>query len=290
MKYLKQLSVLILLGLAIVYTSCDNSDEVIPEEPPRAIFNFNVTDNNKLTFSNFSVGGASYLWDFGDGSSSTDENPVHIYTIDGTYTIKLKVINTGGSTEITKSITIDSNLIEAGDMNTPSAWTFKQIWNDPNNQVISSFSNGKFLWDAAPQTNYAQTSLWQEISIQAGKKYKFSADIASTSGTESIWFELYFGKVDPATVGDYNSNGKRLDINSSGCANNPFNGNFVTIARQCDDRGAKILAADGTFTLSVDELTSKGTVYVVIKSGAWNTFQNYKDGITLDNVSIKEVP
>lgn len=290
MTYLKKLSALVVVALALFSTACSNSDDAAPEEPPRAIFSFSVTNNTTVTFSNFSVGGNSYLWDFGDGSTSTDENPTHVYTTDGTFTIKLTVVNTGGSAETTRNIVIDSNLIEAGDMSDPSAWTFKQIWNDPNNLVISNFSNGVFLWDAAEQTNYAQTFLWQEISIEAGKTYKFSADIASTSGTESIWFELYFGKIDPNTVGDYDSNGKRLNINSSGCANNPFNGNFVTIARQCDSSGPKILAADGTFTLTADELTSNGTVYVVIKSGAWNTFQNYKDGITLDNVSITEAP
>lgn len=290
MKYFKKISILVVTGLAFINTSCNNSDEVTPEDPPRAIFSFGITDNKSVSFSNFSVGGDSYVWDFGNGTTSTEENPSYTYTSDGIYTVKLTVLNTSGSSEITKNIVIDSNLINGGDMSDPTAWTFRQVWNDPNNQVISDFSNGVFLWDAAVQTNYAQTYLWQEISIEAGKKYKFSADIASTSGTESIWFELYFGKVDPSTSGDYNSNGKRLNINSSGCAANAFNGNFVTIARPCDNSGAKILAEDGTFTLTADELTANGTVYVVIKSGAWNTFVNYKDGITLDNVSITEEP
>lgn len=290
MKYLKKISAILLTAVALIYTSCDNSDEVISVDPPRAIYSFGITDNTTVTFSNFSVGGDSYLWDFGNGTTSTEENPTYSYSADGTYTVKLTVLNTGGSSEISKTIIIDSNLINAGDMSDPTAWTFRQVWNDPNNKVNTSFTNGAFLWDAAPQTNYAQAYFWQEVSIKAGKKYKFSADIASTSGAESIWFELYFGKVDPSTSGDYNSNGKRVNINSSGCAANPFNGNFVTIARPCDNSGSKILAEDGTFTLTADELTSKGTVYVLFKSGAWNSFVNYKDGITLDNVSITEVP
>lgn len=33
----------------------------------------------------------SYYWEFGDGSTSTDQNPVHTYTAPGTYTVKMTV-------------------------------------------------------------------------------------------------------------------------------------------------------------------------------------------------------
>ncbi|MFT5249045.1 MAG: PKD repeat protein [Glaciecola sp.] len=288
MKCLRKFSALIVIALALINTSCNTSDEVILQDPPRAIFSFGITDDTIVAFSNFSVGGDSYIWDYADGTTSTEESPIHTYTVDGKYKVKLTVINTGGSAEVTKEITIDRNLISGGDMSDAKAWTFKQIWNDPNNKVNASFSNGVFLLDADPQTNYAQAYLWQEVAINAGKTYKFSTDIASTSGAENIWFELYFGNVDPSTSSDYDSNGKRLNINSSGCAANTFNGNFVTIARPCDNSGTKILKADGTFTLSTAELTKNGSVYVVFKSGTWNSFVNYKDGITIDNVSITE--
>lgn len=44
---------------------------------------------------------ASRLWDFGDGNTSDEENPLHVYTSPGTYTVSLSVINdfTGSSTE-----------------------------------------------------------------------------------------------------------------------------------------------------------------------------------------------
>lgn len=41
------------------------------------------------TFSNTSVGASSYLWDFGDGNTSTASNPVHTYSFDGIYTATL---------------------------------------------------------------------------------------------------------------------------------------------------------------------------------------------------------
>ncbi len=47
----------------------------------------------KVRFQNFSTGNVvSYLWDFGDGSSSPDRSPTHLYLAEGIYTIKLNVV------------------------------------------------------------------------------------------------------------------------------------------------------------------------------------------------------
>lgn len=45
----------------------------------------------------------SWSWSFGDGSTSNVQNPVHIYTKKGTYTVTLKVTNSAGSNTLTKS-------------------------------------------------------------------------------------------------------------------------------------------------------------------------------------------
>jgi PKD repeat protein len=40
-------------------------------------------------FTNLSFGPTSYIWDFGDGTTSTDANPIHIYQDAGVYTVIL---------------------------------------------------------------------------------------------------------------------------------------------------------------------------------------------------------
>jgi gliding motility-associated-like protein len=44
---------------------------------------------------------ASYLWDFGDGTTSTDEFPTHIYTNPGKYDLKLTIVTNTGCTKDT---------------------------------------------------------------------------------------------------------------------------------------------------------------------------------------------
>ncbi|MEI7856202.1 MAG: PKD domain-containing protein [Methanomicrobiales archaeon] len=64
-----------------------------------------ATVPTKVNFVDDSLGSTpmTYLWDFGDGSTSTEQNPSHMYTQRGMFTAKLTVTNDfGTSTEIKK--------------------------------------------------------------------------------------------------------------------------------------------------------------------------------------------
>ena len=64
--------------------------------------------NAEVRFENQSQGVTDYLWDFGDGTTSTDENPVHLYGAPGDYQVSLTVTSAGGCTEtMTYVVTID---------------------------------------------------------------------------------------------------------------------------------------------------------------------------------------
>lgn len=70
--------------------------------PPVADFNYNanglqVSYNNLSTDPDNDI--ASYAWDLGDGSSSTEQNPVHTYAQEGTYSVSLEVTDAGGRTD-----------------------------------------------------------------------------------------------------------------------------------------------------------------------------------------------
>lgn len=51
----------------------------------------------------------SFYWTFGDGNTSTNQNPTHIYTTPGNYTVTLVAINANGSDTIPQVVTIYAN-------------------------------------------------------------------------------------------------------------------------------------------------------------------------------------
>ncbi|MBT3648197.1 MAG: PKD domain-containing protein [Flavobacteriales bacterium] len=76
---------------------------------PTAEFSFEnyYSCSGDIQFIDQSDGGpSSWLWNFGDGTSSTEQDPLHHYINDGTYTVSLLVSNAFGSDSITKSSTI----------------------------------------------------------------------------------------------------------------------------------------------------------------------------------------
>lgn len=72
-------------------------------QSPVAIFNAyptNVINNKQIViFYNYSLYAISYLWDFGDGETSTEENPYHQYLNPGTYNVSLLVTSIDGCTD-----------------------------------------------------------------------------------------------------------------------------------------------------------------------------------------------
>ena len=62
---------------------------------PSFSMDHSIVNNNKPTikFSNSSTGAVNYLWDFGDGTNSTDENPTHSYAGIGHYRVLLKAMS-----------------------------------------------------------------------------------------------------------------------------------------------------------------------------------------------------
>jgi len=56
-----------------------------------------------VNFTDLSTGSIdSWNWDFGDGSTSTQQNPSHTYDTDGTYTVSLTISGPAGSDTETK--------------------------------------------------------------------------------------------------------------------------------------------------------------------------------------------
>jgi PKD repeat protein len=75
--------------------------------PPVADFDASTTEGSvplTVTFADRSTGApTAWLWEFGDGAMSTAQNPVHVYTAQGTYSVRLTVTNAEGSDDELKT-------------------------------------------------------------------------------------------------------------------------------------------------------------------------------------------
>ncbi|MDA0176940.1 M14 family zinc carboxypeptidase [Mesoflavibacter profundi] len=88
---------------------------------PSPIANFtsdiNNLNNGEVTFNNTSNNATSYLWDFGDGNSSTDQNPVHTYMTSGEYTVTLTSTNPNcGNNQKSETINVTISTLGLADV------------------------------------------------------------------------------------------------------------------------------------------------------------------------------
>ncbi|MEO6732183.1 MAG: PKD domain-containing protein [Ferruginibacter sp.] len=76
--------------------------------PPIARFteSFNCSKPMERVFTDQSIGANEWLWNFGDGSTSTQPSPVHTYALPGSYMVSLRVRNSIYSCDFTTVKTI----------------------------------------------------------------------------------------------------------------------------------------------------------------------------------------
>lgn len=162
-----------------VSSSCD-SITVSPTTNCQAYFYGNpVNPNNSadlaIQFTDYSVSGDSlnpilgWTWNFGDGSTSDQQNPMHDYVVEGVYYVCLTVWNNNGcQSTYCDSIVVGSgnpsNNIISGTVYTSNntvasnAYVFLLRFDYPNSQLVPQDAdvtqNGAYLFSAVPNGDY----------------------------------------------------------------------------------------------------------------------------------------
>lgn len=138
---MKKGSILILMmAFAISFESCKK--EVLPT----ASFTFSPSDvmqYNEVQFTSTSTDADSYLWDFGGGQTTTEQNPLVTFVTAGTVTVKLTATNGDGSTTTEKTITVNEphNTYMLGDdeyeVTTDFFWYQSSMGGDPYLRLLT---------------------------------------------------------------------------------------------------------------------------------------------------------
>ena len=113
------------------------------------------------------IGVVSYSWDFGDGGSSTEADPMHTYTAAGTYQSTLTVLDGDGNTDMS------SVEIVVTDPNSSTGIASINLINATDDILVTSLSEGQSFTSA-------------EL---AGKQYNFDV-LTNPSVVGSVYIEL----------------------------------------------------------------------------------------------------
>lgn len=100
---MKNIKILFLISIIATFVACEDYTENYPVPEASTVAKFTYTSDNEelapatITFTNQSIipegdGSAyTYVWDFGDGTTSNEENPTHTYTEEGVYNVTLTI-------------------------------------------------------------------------------------------------------------------------------------------------------------------------------------------------------
>ncbi|RKD90908.1 PKD domain-containing protein [Mangrovibacterium diazotrophicum] len=183
---------------------------VVVVDSPVAGFTF-VKEYMMITFTNTTTYADSYSWDFGDGETSTDENPVHTYAAAGDYTVTLNVTGAAGSNPSSVSKTVSPSevpftaiAIENGDFQLPGTgkipnWETVPGWSSDtqvnDSGVDGPDGNGNFwgyLWNKEPEVYQLTNHV-----IAEGEEYKITLDAWDAwSGGDNFTVTLYYNNGD----------------------------------------------------------------------------------------------
>jgi PKD repeat protein len=122
--------------------------------PPTAAFT--ISDSTPfiltpVTFTDASTDGSApieqYNWEFGDGASSNEQNPVHTYNSSGTFVVRLTVISDHGSNSTTQSVTVSFMPPVANFSGTPRSPSVGQAVQFQDLSRPGTAAVNQWLWD-----------------------------------------------------------------------------------------------------------------------------------------------
>jgi len=234
---MQKIKILLLITIFASLWACDDYTEsyLVPEASTVAKFTY-ISDNEDkvpatITFTSSSIipegNGAAftYLWDFGDGTTSNEENPSHLYETEGVYnvTLTIETSRTKWSYPMTATIKLKEEMkgevlfFENFDALTvfPETWKLVNVdGNTPDNPNYATMKDSAWIvvtstifeskvalgnsfyspeaaaddWMITPKISLKQNSIlsWDALSLTTSGSYPDSYQVYVSTSTQDV--------------------------------------------------------------------------------------------------------
>jgi PKD repeat protein len=209
----------LLIGILslVIFNSCkkDDDDDDTTTTSPVASFQFAVDADNflKVTFTNFSQNATSYSWDFGDGESSTEQNPVHIYAAADSYTVVLTAKNAANtSATFSKTIELEDPNTALAKLAGETSKTWK-LFREGTSLGVGPDVAGARSWFALENLGARPCVYYHEFTFARDGSFTFD-DMGSFWGETAVFAGTAFNEVCFDAVAENMVNSEGTDVSA----------------------------------------------------------------------------
>jgi PKD repeat protein len=137
---------------------------------------------NRVLFTNLSSETATgFLWDFGDGNTSTEREPLHVYETSGNYDVCLKAYNTFASDSAKLNVSI----------NPENLWNISGILSlNKHKKEVKNYTSPDELFQQLSQATITGDMI---INVEAGETFEYALTSASVAILTGIKNQLAAG-------------------------------------------------------------------------------------------------
>ncbi|HCQ12795.1 carbohydrate binding domain-containing protein [Flavobacterium sp.] len=253
----KSIKVVSLLVVFLSFLSCDSDDDSVQNNTLSSGYTYvREASPGVITFINTSENADTYIWEFGDGTTSIIKDPVKTYTQTGEYVVNLTAKNNKTGEVKSYSSTISIFVFQGG-----------------------LVSNGNFESGTSPWKFGVTNAIAPSLLVTQGGNTYFSINVAAAGNPydvnlSHVGINMIQGKTYRLTF-DAWSNVNRTMIVGIGLSGNPFTNQSVT---------RNLTTSVQSFSIDLVANFTNTNSRVIFDMGA------AIGRVNIDNVTLNEIP
>jgi len=210
-----------------------------------------TTNDLTVGFTNNSIGASSYLWNFGNGKTSTLMNPVHVFQSTGTYNVCLTSSNGCGSTTSCQNVTVTCVAPVSG---------FTYIVSGQTVNFTSTATNAySFVWQFGNSTTN-NTDLTPEVQYTNPGTYLVKLIVQNACGTNVYQVNISVNCVSPVAGFDVITSGLGAEVSNTSVNGTSWLWDFGdAITSPFKNPSIHTYSVTGTYTVCLTATNACGT-------------------------------